>query len=55
MSERKSKNVYKKFCEENRIRYSIDDCGNHQLAPRELESLLTTTFGGQAQMMVELV
>ena len=28
MSERKSKNVYKKFCEENRIRYAIDDCGN---------------------------
>jgi len=28
MSERKSKNVYKKFCEENRIRYALDDCGN---------------------------
>ena len=28
MSERKSKNVYKKFCEDNRIRYVLDDCGN---------------------------
>lgn len=28
MTERKSKNVYKKFCEENRIRYALDDCGN---------------------------
>jgi hypothetical protein len=28
MSERKSKNVYKNFCEENRIRYALDDCGN---------------------------
>jgi hypothetical protein len=28
VSERKSKNVYKKFCEDNRIRYVLDDCGN---------------------------
>jgi len=28
MTERKSKNAYKRLCEENRIRYALDDCNN---------------------------
>ncbi len=28
MSERKSKTRFKKFCEENNLRYKIDECGN---------------------------